>query len=154
MVMKYLMVSMTTFRERDGERKRIRFPARSTVDLTAEELETLDRLQKQTGKLHYRDLVNESPRGAPVVEAMANPGVESQGQVVETPNFAGQDTPITKKTVPQLKAYLAFYGVEPKSDAKKDLLAAAQGHAATLATGDADDEKSGEDAEEDLDGGL
>ena len=56
MAKKHLLVALTTVR--DG--KRVRFAARSTQNLTDAEIEQMDALTKRTGKLHYREPVNES----------------------------------------------------------------------------------------------
>ncbi|MEN6332976.1 MAG: hypothetical protein ABFE01_01880 [Phycisphaerales bacterium] len=126
--LKLLLVAFSTMREVDGEERRVRFGAKKVVELTDDELETLDRLTKATGKLHYRDPISEG--GAKVVA--------SEPEVVVVPDYAGQDVAITDKSVDQLKAYLTFHSVEFKGNASKaDLLAAAQKHEAGT-DGDAD----------------
>lgn len=116
--LKFLLVAFTTSREVNGEKKRVRFSAKSTVDLTADELETLDKLTVSTGKLHYREPINERAQA-------------DEPEVVATPDFAGQDVPMGSKTVPQLRAYLDHHKVEVAADAdKKTLLAAAEKHEA------------------------
>lgn len=123
MALKYLLCAFTTSRKVDGEDKpvRVRFKAKSVVELNDDEIELLDRLTQQTGKIHYRDPVSEG--GAKVVA--------SEPEVIETKDYAGQDVAMTDKTADQLKAYLTFFGVEHKGNASKaDLLALAQKHEA------------------------
>lgn len=116
MAMKLLLVAFSTNREVDDQTRRVRFAAKSVVDLTDEEIELLDKLTKSTGKLHYRDPISEGGKVA-----------ESAPEVVHVPDYAGQDTPMAEKSVDQLKAYLTFHGVDFESGAKKaDLLALAQ----------------------------
>lgn len=140
MALKLLLVAFATTRmvdvpgTDDQASKRVRFAAKSVVDLTDDELELLDNLTKSTGKLHYRDAVTE---GGQTITA-------SEPVVVEVPDYAGQDVAITDKTVDQLKAYLTFHSVEFKpGDNKADLLALAQTNEASGPAGNAD-----------LDGGL
>lgn len=120
MALKLLLVAFTTNRMvqvpgTDEEvSKRVRFGARKVVDLTAEELELLDNLTKVTGKLHYRDPIQE---GGQTVTA-------SEPVVVEVPDYAGQDVAIGEKSVEQLKAYLTFHSVEFASNANKATLTA------------------------------
>lgn len=109
---KLLLVALQTDREVDGAMRRVLFKSKSVVDLTDEELETFDKLTEKTGKLHYRDPIQEG--GAPVGE--------SEPEVVVVPDYAGQDTPISKKNVDQLKAYLAFHSVTYADDANKAAL--------------------------------
>jgi len=142
MALKKLLVAFTTNRkvEKDGkeETRRVRFAAGKVVDLTEDELTLLDTLTKKTGKLHYR---------APIQEGGGNV-TESAPEVVEVPDYAGQDVALTDKTVDQLKAYLTFHEVEFADNAKKaDLLAAAQKH-------EAGDGSEGEGGAGDPDGGL
>lgn len=121
MALKKLLVAFTTNREIDGETRRVRFAANKVVDLTDDELELLDKLTAKTGKLHYR---------APIQEG-GGKVVASDPEVVNVPDFAGQDVPMKDKTVDQLKAYLTFHEVEfADGDKKADLLAAAQKHEA------------------------
>ncbi len=110
---KLLLCALGT--NRDG--KRVRFAAGTVADLTKDELADLDKLTEATGKLHYRTPVNESgPADAP--------------EVVDVPDFAGQDVAMGNKSVDQLKAYLTFHDVAfDKDDKKADLLTAAEGHA-------------------------
>lgn len=116
---KVLLVALTTFREINGEKKRVRFAAGKPADLTAAELESLDKLTVATGKLHYRDPVHE---GVVAAEPEA---------VAEGDTFDGESVAMGDKTVAQLKAYLDANGVEYADDAKKaDLLAAAEAHEA------------------------
>lgn len=140
MALKLLLVSFTTNRtvEVSGTEemvsKRVRFAAKSVVDLNDDELELLDSLTVATGKLHYREPMTE---GGQTITA-------SEPVVVEVPDYAGQDVPIVNKTVDQLKAYLTFHSVEFKpGDNKADLLALAQTNEASGPAGNAD-----------LDGGL
>lgn len=120
---KTLLVALSTTRDD----KRVRFAAGSTVKLTNDELETLDKVTVSTGALQYRDPVNES-------EAV-------DGTIVAERQFIGEDTPIGKKNVDQLKAYLTFYGVEFAEDAKKaDLIEAAEAQAEKLEKADGDDD--------------
>lgn len=125
MALKLLLVAFTTNRlvEVAGkeELRRVRFAAKSVVDLTADELETLEALTKSSGKLHFRD---------PIQEGGAKPS-ESTPQVVDVPDYAGQDVSIDKKSVDQLKAYLTFHDVAfDAKDSKSELLKLAQAHAA------------------------
>lgn len=109
---KVLLVSLTTVR--DGER--VRFEAGKTVNLTADEIRDLDKLTVSTGKPHYRDPVNES--------ATADGPDELSGEQGHT--FVGEDIPVAKKTVDQLRAYLDHHQIEYAADAQKpDLLKAA-----------------------------
>lgn len=122
MALKTLLVAFSTTRAVEGsdKPKRVRFAAKSVVDLTADELKTLDDLTAKTGKLHYRDPANEGGKA-----------IESEPEIVNVPDFAGQDVAMDKKTVDQLKAYLTFHDVEFADDAlKADLLTAAKAHEA------------------------
>lgn len=119
--LKLLLVAFSTTRIIDDVEKRVRFDAKKVVELTDEELETLDALTKATGKLHYRDPISEG--GAKVVA--------SEPEVVNVADYAGQDVAMDDKSVDQLKAYLTFHSVEFKGNAAKaDLLAAAKAHEA------------------------
>lgn len=131
MALKKLLVAFTTNREIEGENRRVRFEAGKVVDLTSDELKLLDKLTTSTGKLHYRSPINE---GGGTVTA-------SEPEVVEVPDFEGQDTPMDKKTVDQLKAYLTFNSVEFESNANKAaLLDLAKKHeAGEIDAGNADD---------------
>ena len=142
MALKLLLVAFTTTREVEGEERRVRFASKKVVDLTEGELEILDRLTKATGKLHYRDPISEG--GAKVTA--------SEPEVVELPDYAGQDVAMDKKSVDALKAYLTFHSVEFADDAKKaDLLALAKQHEA----GQTDDKSGGSGGgNDDPDGGL
>lgn len=127
MALKKLLVAFSTTRPVEvagkTENRRVRFAAGKVVDLAEDELELLDRLTKKTGKLHYRSPISE---GGSTVTA-------SEPEVVDVPDFAGQDVPLDKKTVDQLKAYLTFYDVSfGDNDLKSDLLDTAKGHAASL----------------------
>lgn len=140
MALKLLLVSFTTNRmvEVSGTEemvsKRVRFAAKSVVDLNDDELELLDSLTVATGKLHYREPMTE---GGQAVAA-------SEPVVVEVLDYAGQDVPIVNKTVDQLKAYLTFHSVEfAPGDNKAALTALAQANEASGPAGNAD-----------LDGGL
>lgn len=114
--LKLLLVVLTTRREVDGEMKRVRFGSNSVVELTDDELDLLDRMTVSTGKLHYRDPISEG-RGAVA---------ESAPEVVKVPDYAGQDVPMDKKTVDQLKAFLTFSDITFDDKASKaDLLALA-----------------------------
>lgn len=119
MALKKLLVAFTTTREVDGEDRRVRFAAGKVVELTEGELELLDKLTKSTGKLHYRSPINEG--GAPVAAA--------EPEIVDVPDYDGQEVAMGDKTVDHLKAYLTFHGIEFESSAKKpELLAAATAH--------------------------
>lgn len=107
--LKLLLVAFTTNRTVDGEEKRVRFAAKSVVNLTDDELQTLDKLTKATGKLHYREPIQE---GGSTVS-------ESEPEVVAVPDYAGQDVPLDKKTVDQLKAFLTFHSVPFADNANK-----------------------------------
>lgn len=136
MALKTLLVQFSTDRKIDGETRRVKFKAGSVVDLTADEMELLDKLTKATGKAHYRDPKNESS------------AAESAPEVVDVPDYAGQDTPITQKSADQLKAYLDFFAISYKSsDTKPTLLKLAQEHEAgqgdNKATGEGEDPDSG-----------
>lgn len=121
MALKKLLVAFTTNREVEGKSRRVRFEAGKVVDLTDDELTLLDKLTKSTGKLHYREPINE---GGGKVTA-------SEPEIVEVPDFEGQDVPMDKKSVDQLKAYLTFNSVEFESSAlKADLLDLAKKHEA------------------------
>lgn len=129
--LKTLLVALTTSREVDGEKKRVRFKAGSTVDLTDQELEDLTKLEKSTGVLHFRDPINERAKG-------------EEPEVVVERAYPGEDVLMDKKTVDQLKAYLDYYKVEYADNAqKKDLLAAAEAHAETLSSGGDNDQDGG-----------
>ena len=145
MALKLLLVAFTTTREVEGEERRVRFAAKKVVDLTSDELELLDRLTKATGKLHYRDPISEG--GAKVTA--------SEPEVVELPDYAGQDVAMDKKSVDALKAYLTFHSVEfADGDKKADLLSLAKKHEA----GQTDDKSGGSGGSgggnDDPDGGL
>lgn len=134
MALKKLLVAFSTDREIDGETRRVRFAANSVVELTADELDLLDRLTDATGKLHYREPISEG-----------GVAVASEPEIVVVPDYAGQDVPMDKKSVEQLQAYLTFHGVAYAASAKKaDLLALA-----TDGVGNTDGDGSG-----DPDGGL
>jgi hypothetical protein len=60
MAKKFLLVGLNTSRKEGDKNKRVRLAAKQTHDLTADEIKLLDRLTAKTGKLHYRDPVNES----------------------------------------------------------------------------------------------
>lgn len=116
MALKTLLVAFSTTREVDGADQRVRFKSGSVVDLTEDELESLTKLQNATGKLHFRDPVKEGGK----ITA-------SEPEVVDVPDYAGQDVVMDKKSVDQLKAYLDFHSVSYDSKATKaDLLAAAK----------------------------
>lgn len=126
MALKKLLVAFTTSRmvavaEGKQESRRVRFAAGKVVELTDDELDTLDRLTEATGKLHYREPISE---GGSRLEA-------SEPEVVDVPDFAGQDVSIPNKSVDQLKAYLTFHEVSFDKNAKKsDLQKLAEDHAA------------------------
>lgn len=111
MAKKLLLVAFTTDREVDGEMRRVRFSSKSVVDLSKDEMETLDGLQKATGKLHYRDPIREGGDAA-----------ETKPEVVDVPDYAGQDVPLDKKSVDQLKAFLTFNSVAFEDNANKAAL--------------------------------
>jgi hypothetical protein len=127
MAKKLLLVILNTDRKIDGEMRRVKFKPKTVVDLTDDEIATLDNLEKATGVAHYREPTRE--------------GVEDAApEVVELPDYAGQDTPIAEKNVEQLKAYLDFFEIAYKgNDSKATLTAAAEKHAA----GDNADDKDG-----------
>lgn len=121
MALKKLLVAFTTNRDVEGKSRRVRFEAGKVVDLTEDEIELLDKLTKSTGKLHYRAPINEG--GGKLTAA--------EPEIVEVPDFEGQDVPMDKKSVDQLKAYLTFNSVEFESSAlKADLLDLAKKHEA------------------------
>lgn len=133
MALKTLLVAFTTFRTVDGTKKRVRFAAKSVVDLTADEEATLQKLQDATGKLHFRDPVNEGGKVR-----------ESDPEVVDTGDADGgydeSDRAMGDKTVKGLKAYLDHHEVEyESSDDKAALLAKAQAHASGATGGDQDE---------------
>lgn len=133
MALKLLLVAFTTTREVEGTERRVRFAPGKVVELTDDELDLLDRLTKATGKLHYREPISEGGRLT-----------ASEPEVVQVPDYEGQDVPMSSKSVDHLRAYLSFHGVAFETSAKKaDLLALATAHEA----GEGDD--SG-----DPDGGL
>lgn len=133
MALKLLLVAFTTVREVEGEDRRVRFAPGKVVDLTDAELELLDKLTKATGKLHYRDPIQEG--GATIVA--------SEPEVVNVPDYVGQDVAMDDKNVDHLRAYLTFHGVSFEGNAKKaDLLALAKKH------------EAGETSGDDRDGGL
>lgn len=141
MALKKLLVAFTTNREVEGEQRRVRFAAGKVVDLTDNEMELLDKLTDATGKLHYRSPINEG--GSKVTE--------SDPEIVEVPDFEGQDVPMDKKTVDQLKAYLTFHAVEFDASANKaPLLELAKKHEA----GEIDASNLGDGGNADPDGGL
>lgn len=120
MALKTLLVAFSTTREIDGEEKRVRFKAKSVVELTEAEVEQLEALTKATGKLHFRDPIKEGGKA-----------VADEPEIVDVPDFAGQDVALDKKSVDQLKAYLDFYSVDyTGKTSKADLLAAAKAHEA------------------------
>lgn len=120
-ILKLLLVALSTSRPVEGIERRVRFAPGKVVELTEDELEQLDKLTVATGKLHYRDPVNE---GGATVTA-------SEPELVAVKDYAGQDTPLADKTADQLKAYLTFYDVAFKGNASKaDLLELATAHAA------------------------
>lgn len=138
MALKLLLVAFTTNREVEvggkTEKRRVRFAARKTVDLTDDELELLDNLTKATGKLHYRDPITEGGEST----------VASEPEVVEVPDYAGQDVAMDSKSVEQLKAYLTFHGISFEGNAKKaDLLAAAKAHESGSDDNGNDDDRDG-----------
>lgn len=134
MALKKLLVAFTTAREVEvGDKKetrRVRFAAGKVVDLTDDELTLLDTLTRKTGKLHYRDPIQEG--GGKVVA--------SEPEVVEVPDYAGQDVAIDSKSVDQLKSYLDFHGVAYANNANKaKLVELAKEHEA----GQTDDKSGG-----------
>lgn len=125
---KTLLVAFTTFRTIEGNKKRVRFSSGQTVDLTDAELEQLEALTKSTGKLHFRDPVNER------VAVAEEPEVFGAGD-----EFEGQSVAIGLKTVPQLKAFLDFNEVAYAGNASKvDLVELANGVKADGGEGDGD----------------
>lgn len=134
MALKKLLVALTTSRpvEVDGktENRRVRFAAGKVVDLNDAELEMLDTLTRKTGKLHYREPIQEG--GGKLVA--------SEPEIVEVPDYAGQDVAIDSKSVDQLKAYLDFHGVAYANNANKaKLVELAKEHEA----GQTDDKSGG-----------
>ncbi len=133
MALKTILVSLTT--TRDGAR--VRFPAKSVVDLTDDEQATLQSLQNTTGKLHFREPVNE---GGKIVES--KPQVISGGG--NAAEYEGSKVAIGDKSVAQLKAYLDHFKVEyTNSAAKADLVTLAETHAAAVGDDDKDDQDAG-----------
>ena len=115
MAIKTLLTRLTT--KRDG--KRVTFAANQAVDLTKEELAELDKLEKKTGRPHYRDPINEK------VEAEEPAEIETETE----DTFDGESVAMDDKTVDQLKAYLDHNSVEYSADDKKaDLLKVAKRH--------------------------
>jgi hypothetical protein len=134
MALKLLLVAFTTNRlvEVAGkeENRRVRFAANKVVDLTDDELELLDTLTKKTGKIHYREPISEGGKAT-----------ASAPEIVDVPDYEGQDVALASKTVPQLKAYLTFHEVEFAGNASKsDLLALAEAHAAGGGSDDDDND--------------
>ena len=120
-VLKLLLVALSTSRLIEGSERRVRFAPGKVVELTEAEITQLDKLTVATGKLHYRDPVNEGGHAV----------VASDPELVEVKDYAGQDVPIADKTAEQLKAYLTFFDVAFKGNASKaDLLELATAHAA------------------------
>ena len=120
---KLMLVSYSTDREVDGEMRRVKYKAKSVVDLTDDELAVLDRLTIKTGKLHYRDPIREGGETA-----------ASEPEVVVVPDYAGQDIALDKKNVDLLKAYLDFHSVGYDAKATKaDLLGLAEAQEKALA---------------------
>lgn len=123
MALKTLLVAFSTVRpseDDDGKDQRVRFKAGSVVDLTDKEEAELLALQNSTGKLHFRDPKTEGGEA-----------VESKPEVVDVPDFAGQDVPMDQKSRDQLKAYLTFHDVDFKGNASEaDLRKLATDHAA------------------------
>lgn len=147
MALKKLLVAFTTTRAvkvgDKEENRRVRFAAGKVVDLTDDELDLLDRLTKSTGKLHYRSPINE---GGGSMTA-------SEPEIVDVPDYAGQDKPMDEKSVDHLKAYLDFHGIEYAGNASKaKLLEAAKAHE----VGQTDDKSGGstDSGAGDPDGGL
>lgn len=140
MALKTILVALTTRREIEGKMTRVRFPAKSVVDLTDDEQATMDSLERVTGKLHTRKPIMEGGKAA-----------ESKPQVVDTGSndaFAGAKVPMDEKSVKQLQAYLTFNNVEFAPSANKAaLLQLATSHATV--TGEPEKE-----AEDDPDAGL
>lgn len=130
MALKTILVALTTMREIDGKNVRVRFAAKSVVDLTSDEQDSLQKLQNATGKLHFRDPVNEGGKvqeSKPQVIGSADSGA----------SYEGSNVAIGDKSVQQLKAYLDHYSVEYKGNASKaDLVTLAETHAATAGSGD------------------
>lgn len=139
MALKTILVALTTIREVDGKKKRVRFPAKSVVDLTDDEQASLQKLQDSTGKLHFRSPVNEG--GKPT---------ESKPEVVDAgeggASYEGSKVAMGDKTVAQLKAYLDHHKVDYDSSANKaDLLKLAESHAASAGDEDEDEGEGGGD---------
>lgn len=144
---KMLLVALTTNRDVEvggkKESRRVRFAANKVVDLTSEEMKILDDLTKSTGKLHYRD---------PIQEGGSRP-VAADPEIIDLPDYAGQDVAIEDKSVAQLKAYLTFHGVSfGNNDKRDDLVAAARKHE----SGQGEDKSGGstDSGVGDPDGGL
>lgn len=148
-MIKVILVALTTTREIDGRVRKVRFKAGSTVDLTEEEIDLFDRLERSTGKLHMRSPVNETISAS--IEAALAAG--SGPELLPEKAFAGQDIPVTKKTAAQLKAFIEHHGEAPDGTAKSALLTQAQAIEARLVAGE-EFEPVDEDNEDDLDGGL
>jgi hypothetical protein len=153
MALKTILVALTTIRPHPetGKPRRVRFPAGSVVDLTSDELETFDRLQRKTGKLHYRKPLSEGGQAresAPEVPTTQD-AKKAKAQIAadDGEDYAGESVEIADKTVTQLKAYLDFHNVDYPADAKKAvLLALAKSKAAQA---DDKDKSEGDDADAD-----
>jgi len=91
------------------EERRVRFAANKVVDLSDDELDLLTKLEKSTGVAHYRKPIRES------AEAEAP-------DIVDVPDYEGEDVPIDKKTAPLLKSYLDFHSVPYAGNASADTL--------------------------------
>lgn len=139
MALKTILVALTTIRAIDGKDVRVRFAAKSVVDLSDAEQASLQKLQDATGKLHFRDPVNEGGKvqeSKPQVIGSADSGA----------SYEGSNVAIGDKSVQQLKAYLDHYSVEYKGNASKaDLVTLAETHAATAGGGSSGEGDNGGD---------
>lgn len=119
------------------ESRRVRFKPGQVVDLTKDELDLLIGLEKSTGVAHFRE---------PIREGSADLAAE-EPEVVDVPDYLGQDTPIATKTAAQLKAFLDFHSVTYAGNASAETLRTA----ATTKQAELDNPAP---AGTDLDGGL
>lgn len=126
---KVLLTNLTTVR--DGKRVRLSPKSKKAVDLTAEEIDLLDRLTEQTGRPHYRDPVNEIEDDEDFDLGGDGDGDENDGDDENNDEFDGESVAVDEKSVPQLKAYLDHNEVEyPASANKAALLKLAKAHEA------------------------
>jgi len=114
---KVLLTNLTTTRNK----KRVTFKAGETVELTKDELSTLDDLATKTRKPQYRNPANEIVNPASVESEEDESEDEGEGE--------DEMVDLDSMNVKALKAYLDENEVEYDADAlKADLLAAAKEH--------------------------